>query len=110
MYVSGIRSHGGESSERKIAMPKLIGTPNRRASADVTRVPYTNGTDPKTKGGTGFHTFQVKNPRPKVRMESCAARERMTVIRTRSPITANATTVANDGTTRSPRVPADMGR
>src|SRR5438034_1015168 len=46
MYVSGIRSHGGESSERKIAMPRLIGTPNRRASADVTRVPYTNGTDP----------------------------------------------------------------
>src|SRR5437667_6090986 len=109
-YVSGIRSHGGESSERKIAMPRLIGTPNSRASADVTRVPYTNGTDPKTKGGTGFHTVPVKNPRPKVRMESCAARERMTVIRTRSPITPNATAVENHRNKGSPRVSADMGR
>src|SRR2546426_978343 len=94
-YVSGIRSHGGESSERKMAMPRLIGTPNRRASADVTSVPYTNGTAPKTKGGTGFQTLPVKNPRPKVRMESCAARERMTVIRTRSPTTPNAMAVEN---------------
>src|SRR2546426_3658526 len=86
-YVSGIRSHGGESSERKMAMPRLIGTPNRRASADVTSVPYTNGTAPKTKGGTGFQTLPVKNPRPKVRMESCAARVRMTVSTTRSPTT-----------------------
>src|SRR3989441_2242048 len=94
-YVSGIRSHGGESSERKMAMPRLIGTPNRRASADVTSVPYTNGTAPKTKGGTGFQTLPVKNPRPRVRMESCAARVRMTVIRTRSPTTPNATAVEN---------------
>src|SRR5437870_2073421 len=94
-YVSGIRSHGGESSERKMAMPRLIGTPNRRASADVTSVPYTNGTAPKTKGGTGFQTLPVKNPRPKVRMESCAARERMTVIRTRRPTTPKATAVEN---------------
>src|SRR2546426_1858004 len=94
-YVSGIRSQGGESSERKIAMPRLIGTPNRRASAEVTSVPYTNGTAPKTKGGTGFQTLPVKNPRPNVRMESCAARVRMTVIRTRSPTTPNATAVEN---------------
>src|SRR5437870_13674289 len=46
-------------------------------------VPYTNGTAPKTKGGTGFQTLPVKNPRPKVRMESCAARVRMNVIKTR---------------------------
>src|SRR5437667_12542662 len=97
MYVSGTRSQGGESSERKIAMPRLIGTPNRRASADVTRVPYTNGTDPKTKGGTGFHTLPVKNPRPNVRMESCDAREGMTGVRTRSPIAVNATAVGNPG-------------
>src|SRR6058998_1540494 len=94
-YVSGIRSHGGESSERKIAMPRLIGTPNRRASAEVTSVPYTNGTAPKTKGGTGFQTLPVRNPRPNVRMESCAARVRMIVIRTRSPTTPNATAVEN---------------
>src|SRR6058998_1047166 len=92
-YVSGIRSHGGESSERKIAMPRLIGTPTRRASAEVTSVPYTNGTAPKTKGGTGFQTLPVKNPRPKVRMESCAARVRMTVSTTRRPTTPNPTAV-----------------
>src|SRR5438094_8069660 len=107
MYVSGIRSHGGESSERKIAMPRLIGTPHRRASADVTRVPYTNGTDRKTKGGTGFHTLPLKNPRPKVRMDSCAASARMTVIRMRSPNTRNVTTDENHRTKGSPRAPAD---
>src|SRR3989442_9891790 len=67
-YGSGIRSHGGESSERKLAMTRLIGTPNKRASADVTSVPYTNGTAPKTKGPTGFQTFPVKNSRQKARM------------------------------------------
>ena len=33
MYVSGIRSHAGASSERKIAIPRLIGMPMRRARA-----------------------------------------------------------------------------
>src|SRR2546428_8021389 len=108
-YVSGIRSQGGESSERKIAMPRLIGTPNRRASAEVTSVPYTNGTAPKTKGGTGFQTLPVRNPRPNVRMESCAARVRMIVIRTRSPTTPNPTAVENHRNKGSPRVSAVTG-
>src|SRR5439155_9986524 len=73
-YVSGIRSHGGESSERKIAMPMLIGTPNSRASAEVTSVPYTNRTAPKTNGGTGLQTLPGKKPRPEVRMEAGAVR------------------------------------
>src|SRR2546427_10057402 len=84
-YVSGIRSHGGESSERKIAMPRLIGTPTRRASAEVTSVPYTNGTAPKTKGGKGFQTLTVKNQRQNVRMDSCDARDRGTGVRMLCP-------------------------
>src|SRR5207245_9011427 len=80
-YVSGIRSHGGESSERKMAMPRLIGTANRRTSVDVTSVPYTNRTAPKTQGGTGGQTAPVNHPKPNGRQESCSARERIHVNR-----------------------------
>jgi len=41
--VTGVRIHGGASSERKMADPMLMGTAIRRARNDEYRVPKMNG-------------------------------------------------------------------
>jgi hypothetical protein len=44
----------GANSERAKLMPKLTGTPKKRAIADVTRVPHMSGNAPKEGGILGF--------------------------------------------------------
>jgi hypothetical protein len=55
----------GAISTRKIAMPKLKGTPMRRARPDVTSVPIKYGRAPYTSlPSTGFQAVPKKNFRP----------------------------------------------
>ena len=61
---SGRRSHGGDSSVRNSAMPKLTGIPMSRAMREVTSVP-TMGTSAPNFSVTGFQSELVRNPRPK---------------------------------------------
>src|SRR5437660_12224442 len=83
-YVSGIRIQDGASSERKIAMPKLIGTPNKSASAEVTSVPYTNGRAPKSRGGCGFQTVPPSKDQPKAPTDASAPEKRRVGSRART--------------------------
>ena len=103
MYVRGIRSHGGASSERNIAIPMLTGTPRRRARAEVTSVPYTNGAAPYTSGATEFQVVPPKNPNPNARMDGVAARARTSVITARSATTPIATRAQSPWKRVSPR-------
>ena len=60
----GRLSHGGESSVRKRAMPKLTGTPITSAMVEVTSVP-TIGTRAPNFSVTGFHSESTRKPKPK---------------------------------------------
>ncbi len=60
----GPRSHGGESSVRNIAIPKLTGMPISSAMNEVTRVPKI-GTSAPNFSVTGFHSWLTRNPGPK---------------------------------------------
>ena len=64
---SGRLSHGGESSVRNSAMPKLMGMPISNAIADVAIVP-TIGTSAPNCSVTGFHSALVRNPKPNLRI------------------------------------------
>src|SRR5437660_2447570 len=109
-YVSGILIQDGASSERKIAMPKLIDTPNKSASAEVTSVPYTNGRAPKSRGGCGFQTVPPRKDQPKTLIDASASKKRRVAIRTRTPTTPSATRVENHRKRDSPRVSAETPR
>ena len=64
---SGRLSHGGESSVKNSAIPKLTGMPIRSAIADVAIVP-TIGTNAPNCSVTGFHSALVRNPIPNFRI------------------------------------------
>src|SRR5437879_13727855 len=74
-------------------MPKLIGTPNKSASAEVTSVPYTNGRAPKSRGGCRFQTVPPRKDQPKALIDASASKKRRVAIRTRTPTTPSATRV-----------------
>ena len=55
----------GDISARNMAIPRLRGTPMRRAIAEVTMVPSRYGSAPNTSlPDTGFHLTSVKKPAP----------------------------------------------
>jgi hypothetical protein len=58
---NGVLILGEDSSERNIAIPKLIGTPIAMAIAEVTKVPTMYGSAPKdSRPSTGFQFVPVK--------------------------------------------------
>jgi hypothetical protein len=59
----GRRNQTGASSVSTMTMPRLIGTPKRRAINEVTSVPKTGATAPNFSV-TGFHEVLVKKPKP----------------------------------------------
>src|SRR5438309_10035499 len=91
-------------------MPKLIGTPNKSASAEVTSVPYTNGRAPKSRGGCGFQTVPPRKDQPKALIDASASKKRGVPVRTRTPATPSATRVENHRKRDSPRVSAETPR
>ena len=79
---SGPRSHFGDSSVRKSAMPKLTGMPMRSAITEVVNVP-TMATSAPNRSVTGFHSALKKKPKPNVRIDERPPMERAIRIRTR---------------------------
>ena len=60
---SGRRSHPGDNSVRKMAMPKLTGTAMTRAMMEVINVPYIGIRAPNRSIG-GFHSLVQRNAGP----------------------------------------------
>ena len=65
---SGLFNQSGESSVKKIAIPKLIGTAISIAIKDVTKVP-TIGTNAPNSSVTGFHRSEKMKSKPNLSME-----------------------------------------
>ena len=65
---SGLFNQSGESSVKKIAIPKLIGTAISIAINDVTKVP-TIGTNAPNSSVTGFHKSEKMKSKPNFSME-----------------------------------------
>src|SRR2546430_10513052 len=91
-------------------MPKLIGTPNKSASAEVTSVPYTNGRAPKSRGGCGVQNLPPRDDQPKAPMDASASEKRRVAIRARTPTTPSATRVENHWKRDSPTGLAEAAR
>ena len=88
--VSGVRSHEGLSSERKIAMPSATGVASSNARNEEHSVPQMNGNAPKLPA-TGSQVDVSQNRRPNARMDSSDSRNSTTAM---AP-TINTSTSAN---------------
>jgi hypothetical protein len=68
-----VRSRFGESSERKIAMPRAMGVEIAIARRDEYSVPHMNGSAPKSPD-TGSQVFPVQKRKPNFASDRCEVR------------------------------------